>query len=280
MEKKSIIHKTAIVSKKARLGAGVSVGPYTIIDDGVSIGDATRIGAHCVVTGNTTLGKHCELFTGAVVGSRPQDLKYKGEQSFLIIGDNNIIREYTTFNPATKEGGKTIVGKNNIFMAYAHVAHDCVVGNHCIIANSGTLAGHVTIEDNVVIGGLTAIHQFVRAGRLSIIGGCSKVVQDIPPFSTCDGHPAEVYGLNLVGLRRNAVSKESIEHLRRVYKLLFNSGHTVSHALELIDAESARNKEVAYLIDFVKSTTRGISHSCRSNRVAPEKSEDKDPLLR
>src|SRR3989338_947696 len=191
------VHPTAIVSKKAKLADDIQVGPYTIIADNVVIGKGAVIHAYCLLEGNTSVGSGCEIFTGAVIGSRPQDLKYKGGKSFLEIGDNNIIREYSTFNPGTEEGSKTVVGNNNLFMAYAHIAHDCVVGNNCVIANNGTLAGHVTIEDNAVVGGLVAIHQFVRIGRFSIIGGCSKVVQDIPPYSTCDGHPARVYGLNI-----------------------------------------------------------------------------------
>lgn len=257
------IHKTAIVSEKARLGRDLQIGPYTVIGDNISIGDGTKIGAHCVIEGNTSIGKNCEIFTGAVVGSRPQDLKYKGEKSFLEIGDNNTIREYCTLNPATKDGSKTVIGNNNLLMAYTHIAHDCNVGNGCIIANGGTLAGHVTIQDKAVIGGLVAIHQFVRIGALSIIGGCSKVVQDIPPYSTCDGHPARVYGLNLIGLRRNNIPQESIKKLDRAFKIIFNSGATVKHALEKIDKDLQSNQEVAYLLDFISNSERGVAHSCR-----------------
>jgi len=256
------IHNTAIVSKKARLADDIVVGPYSIIGDGVTIGAVTKIGAHCVIEGNTTIGRNCEIFTGAVIGSRPQDLKYKNEKVFLEIGDNNIIREYCTFNPATEEGSKTSVGNNNLFMAYSHVAHDCVVGNDCVIANNGTLAGHVTIEDKAVVGGLVAIHQFTRIGALSIIGGCSKVVQDIPPYSTCDGHPARVYGLNLVGLRRHGISRESIAQLNRAFKILLNEGLSPKHALEKIEKEIAQTPEVSYLINFIRKSQRGVAHSC------------------
>jgi UDP-N-acetylglucosamine acyltransferase len=184
----------------------------------------------------------------------------------LEIGDNNIIREYCTFNPGTQDGGKTLVGNGNLFMAYSHVAHDCRVGNNCVIANSGTLAGHVTIEDRAVIGGLVAIHQFVRVGKLSIIGGCSKVVQDIPPYSTCDGHPARIYGLNLIGLRRNECSREVIRSLNSAYKILFNSGLVLKRAIAEVEKEKLCG-EVAYLIEFVKNSQRGLSRSCRSSRV-------------
>jgi UDP-N-acetylglucosamine acyltransferase len=260
-----MIHPTAIVSKKAKLASDVQVGPYSIIGDNVAVGAGTKIYANCLIEGNTAIGRDCEIFTGAVIGSRPQDLKYSGENSFLEIGDNNIIREYSTFNPGTQEGGKTIVGNDNLFMAYSHIAHDCIIGNNCIIANNGTLAGHVTIEDKAVVGGLVAIHQFVRVGMLSIIGGCSKVVQDIPPYSTCDGHPALVYGLNLVGLRRNGIAKDSIAQLNRAFKILFNEGLTVKHALEKIVKEIQSNHEVSYLLNFIKNSQRGIAHSCRKH---------------
>jgi len=257
------IHPTAIVSDKAQLADDVYVGPYSIIGDNVVVAAGSRIGAHCVVEGNVRIGKACEVFTGVVLGSRPQDLKYKGEASFLEIGDNNIIREYCTFNPGTAEGGKTVVGNNNLFMAYSHVAHDCTVGSLCVIANNGTLAGHVNIEDSAVVGGLVAIHQFVNVGRLSIIGGCSKVVQDIPPYSTCDGHPARIYGLNLVGLRRNHIDKEAIGQLKHAFKILFNSGLLVKHALGKVKKEIEQTPEVSYLVNFIANSQRGISRSCR-----------------
>lgn len=274
------IHKTAIVSKKAEVAADAQIGPYSIIEDNVVLGEGVKIGAHSVITGNTTIKKGCQVFSSVVIGSQPQDLKYKDEKSFLEIGENNIIREFCTFNPGTKDGGRTVVGNNNLFMAYSHVAHDCSVGNNCVIANAGTLAGHVTIEDNVVIGGLAAIHQFVRIGKLSIIGGCSKVVQDIPPFSTCDGHPARIYGLNLIGLKRNGVSRQSIEELRRIFKILFNSGITIKHALErIVEEDIPSNSEITYLIEFIKNSRRGISRSCRTARSIENKNQDKDPCL-
>ena len=257
------IHPSAIVSNNAKLADDCSVGPFSVIGDNVTLGPGTKVGAHCLIDGNTTIGKSCEIFTGAVIGSQPQDLKYKGEKSFLEIGDGNIIREYCTFNLGTEEGGKTCVGSRNLFMAYSHVAHDCVVGNDCIIANNGTLAGHVSIEDKAVVGGLVAIHQFVTIGTLSIIGGCSKVVQDIPPYSTCDGHPARVYGLNLIGLRRHKIAKNSMEALDRAFTILFSTGLSSKHAVEKIVQEVAETPEIAHLVDFIKTSERGIAHSCR-----------------
>ncbi|MDD2927736.1 MAG: acyl-ACP--UDP-N-acetylglucosamine O-acyltransferase [Candidatus Omnitrophica bacterium] len=257
------VDKTAIVSENARIGENVSIGPYAVISGEAVIGAGTKIASHCVIEGNTTIGRNCEIFTGAVIGSRPQDLKYKGEKVYLEVGDNNIIREYCTLNPGTEEGSKTVVGDGNLIMAYSHVAHDCRVGNNCVLANGSTLAGHVTIEDRAVIGGLVAIHQFVRVGMLSIIGGCSKVVQDIPPYSTCDGHPAAVFGLNLVGLRRHNVSRESIGKLSDAFRILFSSGLSVKHALEKLVKEIKLTPEVTYLVEFIKKTERGLARSCR-----------------
>lgn len=259
------IHSTAIISKKAKLAEDIEVGPYSVIGDNVAIDSGTKIHSHCLVEGNTTIGKNCQIFKGAAVGGIPQDLKYKGEKSYLEIGDGNIIREFCTLNMGSLEGSKTVIGNDNLFMAYCHVAHDCLIGNNCIIANSAAIAGHVTIEDRAVIGGIVAIHQFVRVGKLSIIGGCSKVVQDIPPYSTCDGHPAEVYGLNLVGLRRQNISRESIKALDHVFGILFNKGLSMKHALEELSKEAITTAEVTYLVDFIKKTERGISRSCRTS---------------
>lgn len=255
-------HATAVVSAKAQIADDVVIGPFSVVTDGVTIGAGCSIGAHCLIDGNTVLGERCQIFTGAVVGSRPQDLKFKNERSFLEIGEGTIIREYCTLNPGTGEGGKTVVGTQNLFMAYSHVAHDCRVGNNCVFANNATLAGHVTVEDRAVIGGLVAVHQFVRVGMLSIIGGCSKVVQDIPPFSTCDGHPARIFGLNLIGLRRNSVSKESIRQLDQAFRILFNAGHTITVALAELERAGLSGPQVDYLKQFVRSSERGISRSC------------------
>jgi len=252
------IHPTAIVSKKAKLSKDVSVGPYSVVGDEVVIGEGTVIGAHCIIENRTTLGKRCQVFTGAVLGSLPQDLKYKGEPSFLEIGDENIIREYVTINPGTTANSKTLVGNNNLIMAYSHIAHNCIIGDNCIIANCGTLAGYVSLEDKAVISGMVAIHQFSRVGCLSIIGGCSKVVSDVPPYSICDGHPARVYGLNLVGLRRQGVDGEAIKQLGHAFKILFNSGLSLRTALKKLSEENFTSTEITHLIDFIKNSKRGV----------------------
>lgn len=253
------IHPTSIVHKNAKLSKDVSIGPYSVIGENVSIDAGTVIGPFCNIDGWTTIGKNCRIFTGAVIGTIPQDLKYKGEKSYIVIGDNNIIREYTTLNLGTAGGGgKTVIGNNNLIMSYAHIAHDCIIGNGTIIANAGTLAGHVTIEDNAIVGGLVAVHQFVRIGTLSIIGGCSKVVQDIPPYSICDGHPARLYGLNIEGLKRAKILQNIRSTLKQAFRILLKNGLTIPHAIEIIEKEIPPCPELSYLIKFIRDSKRGI----------------------
>ena len=259
---RGIIHPTAIVHPKARIGARVSIGPYSIVQEHVAIGAGTVVGAHCVLEGRTTIGGECEIFTGAVVGSIPQDLKYRGEETSLVIGDRNKIREYVTINPGTAGGlGKTVIGSDCLLMAYSHVAHDCVVGNHVIIANSAALAGHITVEDRAVIGGLVGLHQFTRVGTLSIIGGCSRVIQDIPPYATAVGYPAAVYGINSEGLKRAGASNEVKKQLHRAFKVLFHSKLSMSHAVEQVQAFTNRGPEIEHLLAFIRESKRGVARS-------------------
>lgn len=254
------IHKTAIVSRKAKLAKDVVVGPYAVIGDNVEINRGSSVGAHAVVEGWTTIGEGCEIFTGAVIGSPSQDKKFKkGIKSFLKIGNNNKIREYVTMNPGTDEGSSTIVGNDNLIMAYSHVAHDCVIGNGVVIANVGTFAGHVTIEDRAVIGGLVAIHQFVRVGTLSIIGGCSKVNQDVPPYSMVDGNPAKLYGINAVGLRRAGLNESTRIEIKRAMRILCQRELSLPHALSEINKNGTSSKEVNRVIGFLNASQRGIT---------------------
>jgi len=253
------IHPTAIVHPEAQLDEDVEIGPYAVIDKNVKIGKSTCIEGFAQILGYTQIGKNCHIFPYAVIGSIPQDLKYKGEKSFVVIGDNNTIREFVTINPGTEKGSSTIVGNNNLIMAYSHIAHNCKIGNNNILANVATLAGHVEIEDRVVIGGLVAIHQFCRVGSFSIIGGCSKVVQDVPPYSLCDGHPAKVRGINIVGLKRAGFSKEKIEIIRKAYKIIFFENHTFSVARQIILKELPLLEEINKLLDFISSSKRGIA---------------------
>ena len=253
------IHPTAIVHPEAQLDEDVKIGPYAVVDKNVKIGKSTCIEGFAQILGYTQIGKNCHIFPYAVIGSIPQDLKYKGEKSFVIIGDNNTIREFVTINPGTEKDSSTIVGNNNLIMAYSHIAHNCKIGNNNILANVATLAGHVEIEDRVVIGGLVAIHQFCRIGSFSIIGGCSKVVQDIPPYSLCDGHPAKVRGINIVGLKRAGFPKEKIEIIRKAYKIIFFENHTFSVARQIILKELPSLEEINKLLDFISSSKRGIA---------------------
>ncbi|MCX5692235.1 MAG: acyl-ACP--UDP-N-acetylglucosamine O-acyltransferase [Candidatus Omnitrophica bacterium] len=259
------IHPTAIIDKKAKLADDIEVGPYAIIGPNAEIAKGTVIGSRVTIDGHTIIGEGNQIFTGAVIGSAPQDLKYKGKKTFLKIGKNNVIREYVTMNPGTEEGASTSVGDGNLFMAYSHVAHDCIIGNNCIIANLGTFAGHVTLEDRVVIGGLAAVHQFVRVGKMAIVGGCSKVVQDIPPFSTCDGNPARVYGLNLVGVKRAGMSGKAQVELKKAFRILFHSGLVLKNSIGKVKKEVELIEEVKYLLNFLKGSERGISRGSREN---------------
>lgn len=252
------IHKTAIIEEGAKLGKNITIGAYTIIGKNVSIGDDTIVGSHTVIEGKTTIGKNNHIFSHASIGTIPQDLKFSGEDVELIIGDNNKIREYTLFNPGTKGGGaKTIIGSNNLFMGYTHVAHDCIIGNNCIFANCATLAGHVEIDDFVVIGGMTPIHQFCKIGSSAMIAGGSVVTQDIPPFCLAEGNRASLKGLNLTGLRRRFQNKEDINEIKKAYKALFRSSNALKDSAKEF-LQTSKNEHAKLMCDFVINTKRGI----------------------
>jgi UDP-N-acetylglucosamine acyltransferase len=252
------IHKTAIVDENAKLANGVTIGAFSIIGPQVVIGENSTVGSHCVIEGKTTIGKNNEIFSHATLGSIPQDLKFAGEDVELIIGDNNKIREYTLFNPGTQGGGSiTKIGNGNLFMGYTHVAHDCIIGDNCIFANVATLAGHVEIEDNVVVGGLSAIHQFCKIGTQAMIGGGSIVVQDIPPFCNTEGNRATIRGLNLTGLRRRLENRSDINEIKKAYKQLFESGQPLNESAEQL-LQSSQNQYVQQLAKFIIETKRGI----------------------
>jgi len=255
------IHKTAIIEEGAQLGENVTIGAYTIIGKNVKIGDGTIVDSHTVVEGKTTIGKNNHIFSHAAIGTIPQDLKFNGEDVELIIGDNNKIREFTLFNPGTEGGGaKTVIGNNNLFMGYTHVAHDVIVGDNCIFANGATLAGHVECDDFVVVGGLTPVHQFCKIGTQAMVGGASAVNQDIPPFCLAEGNKAVVRGLNLTGLRRRFKNREDIDAVRAAYKALFESGNPLADsAKELL--ETSNNDHVKELANFALNTKRGIPYN-------------------
>ncbi len=255
------IHPTAVVSPRAELGEGVSVGPYSVIEADVTIGEGTQVGAHVLIGRFTRIGKNNRIYTGAVIGSESQDLKYKGEDSFVEIGDENIFREYVTVNRATAPGGKTVIGNHNAILAYCHVAHDCILGSHITISNVTTLAGHVQVEDHAGLGGYVGVHQFVKIGRLAYVGGWSKVVKDVPPFIRVSGSPLKVFGLNSVGLERRDISPEARRSLRRAYTLIFRSDYNVSQAIEAVEQEVETAPEVLSLLDFLRRSERGITRN-------------------
>lgn len=255
-----MINETAKIAKGAQIGENVTIGPYCIIGPDVIIGDNTTVESHCVITGKTTIGKNNKISSYACLGSAPQSLGYKGEVVELIIGNNNIIREFTLFSAGTVSGGaKTIIGDNNFFMGYVHVAHDCIIGNNCIFANGVTFAGHVECDDFAFIGGLTPIHQFCKIGTGVMIGGGSAVSQDIPPYTLAEGNRAVIQGLNLVGLRRRIENKKDIDELRRVYKKLFRSKKPLKEIAEEILAIND-NPYVIKLCSFILETKRGIPY--------------------
>ena len=253
------IHPTAVVHSAAQLGEDCVIGPYCIIGEHVVLGSGTTLHSHVVMGGHTTLGERNEIFPFVSMGLKTQDLKWKGGLTRLEIGSDNSFREHVTINSATADGGVTRLGSHNHFLAYAHVAHDCTLGDHIVMSNVATLAGHIVVEDHAIIGGLAAVHQFCRIGRMSIIGGCSKVVQDVPPFMLVDGNPAETRTVNRVGLERNGVSEETQNALKHAYKILFRDGLTMPNALLRIEAELPPSGELAHLIQFTRASERGLS---------------------
>jgi UDP-N-acetylglucosamine acyltransferase len=255
----TMFHKTSIVSKHAEIGSGVEIGPYTIIGRDVKIGKDTKIGPHVVIEGPTTIGERCRVFQFCSLGAVPQDLKFKDENSELIIGNCNTFRECVTINRGTEGGGgKTVLADNVFLMAYSHVAHDCRIGNNVIMANSVSLAGHIHIEDHAILGGLVGVHQYVHIGAYAMIGGLSGVSKDVPPFSMAVGQRATLHGLNLTGMRRHGFSPKAIAELKTAYRILFRSGLTTKRAIEKINEEQLNSDEVRHLIDFIQNSERGI----------------------
>lgn len=252
------IHRSAIVSRKAELADDVEIGPFTIVGDGCEIANGVSIKSHVVLERNVKLAAGVRVGVGSVLGGDPQDLKFKGEETTVEIGEGTTIREYTTINRGTSHSLKTTVGRDCFIMSYVHLAHDCQVGDGVILANGAQLAGHVIIEDRVGISGLVAVHQFVRIGRHAYIGGCSRVTKDIPPFVKAVGNPVALYGLNTVGLQRSGFSDAVIRELKKAYQILFRSGLNVSQALERARLELEQSGEVQRFLDFVTSSERGV----------------------
>jgi UDP-N-acetylglucosamine acyltransferase len=258
------VHPTAVVTAGAELAPDVRIGPYAVIGADVRIGAGTTVGPHAVIDGRTTIGAANRVFPFASIGTEPQDLKYAGEESRLEIGDRNIIREFATVNPGTRGGGMvTVIGDANLLMNYAHVGHDCRIGSHCVLANSAALAGHVTLDDHVIVGGLAAIHQFVRIGESALLGGGAMVVHDVPPFCTASGDRARLRGLNVIGLRRRGFTPDRIRAIKRAYRLLFASGLAFADARARCAAELGDQADVARLLEFVGTSERGVSPAAR-----------------
>ncbi len=252
------IHPTAIVDPGARLGAGVKVGPYCVIGPDVEVGDGCRLQNHVTLAGPASIGANNVFYPCASIGQQTQDLKYKGEPTYLSVGDGNTFREFVTIHRGTAPGSYTRIGNLGNYLAYSHVAHDCTVGDGVIFSNNGTIAGHVTVEDYAIIGGLTAVHQYCRIGRHAITGGCSKIVQDVPPFMIADGNPALVRGINQVGLERHGFEAGNVKALRNAYRLLYRSEFNVKQAVEEIRATLWGTPEIEQLVVFIEESARGI----------------------
>lgn len=253
------VHPTAVVHPEAQIGEGCEIGPYCILGAKVVLGARCRLHSHIVIDGYTTLGEENEIYPFASIGLKTQDLKWKGGVTRTLIGSRNTIREYVTIHSATGDGETTTVGSDNNFLAYCHLAHNVTVGSHVIMSNNATLAGHVVVEDYAGIGGLAAVHQFCRIGKFSMIGGCSKVVQDVPPYMLADGNPAQTRTVNRVKLERCGISEETQNQLKQAYKILFRDGLTVSNALARIEAELQPLPEIQHLVQFARTSERGLS---------------------
>ncbi len=268
----SMIHPTAIIGKNVDIADDATIGPYCIIEDDVTIGSGTVLKNNVVIGKWTEIGSNNQIWSGAVIGVAPQDLSYKGQKTFTVIGNDNTIREHVTIHRATDEGDATTIGDGNLLMAQVHVAHNCQLGSEIIIANSVGLAGHIVVEDQAVIGGMTGLHQFVRVGRLAMLGGMSKVRQDVPPFSMVDGLPIRLIGLNSRGLQRRGITKESRSALKRSYSILFREGNNLTQGLEIVDKEIQNVPEVDHLKNFLRAKSRlGVCirerESTRKSRV-------------
>jgi UDP-N-acetylglucosamine acyltransferase len=255
----TIVHASALVDPRAHLGQGVIIGPWAIVGPRVHIGDGTELGPRVLIERDTVLGEDCRIANGAVLGTDPQDQKFMGEHTTLEVGDRTVIREFATLNRGTAARGRTVVGSDCLLMAYTHVAHDCELGSHVIMSNAVNMGGHVTIEDWVSIGGVTAIHQFVRIGAHAFVGGASRIAQDVPPYCRVAGNPAALHGLNSIGLERRGFSEEVRHALKHTYRILFHSRLNLSQAMARAGAEVPPTSETAHLLEFVKTTTRGIT---------------------
>jgi UDP-N-acetylglucosamine acyltransferase len=252
------IHPSAIVDGRAEIGAGTIVGPYCVIGAEVALGQDCWLQHHVTLSGPMRAGARNKFYAYCSIGQQTQDLKYQGEPTYLDIGDENTFREFVTINRSTTSEGKTRVGSRGNFLAYSHIGHDCTVGDEVVFSNNATLAGHVQVGNHAVMGGLTAVHQFCRIGRFAIMGGCSKIVQDVPPFMIADGNPAEIRGVNLVGLERQGFTPESVKWIKEAFRLIYRSKYNTRQAMEAIRKELPQNEEITQIIEFIGQSERGI----------------------
>ena len=252
------IHPSTLVDPSAEIGAGTIIGPYCVIAPEVMLGENCWLQHHVTLCGPMRAGARNKFYAYCSIGQQTQDLKYAGEPTYLEIGDDNTFREFVTINRSTTSEGKTSVGSRGHFLAYTHIGHDCTVGDEVVFSNNGTLAGHVQVGDNAVMGGLAAVHQFCRIGRFAITGGCSKIVQDVPPFMIADGNPAEIRGVNLVGLERKGFTPESMRWIKEAFRLIYRSKHNTHQAVEAVRKELPQNEEIMQIIEFIEQSERGI----------------------
>ena len=252
------MYKNSIISPKSNIDRSVEIGPFCIIEDNVSINKNCKIHSHVIIKSGTSIGQDCEIFSGAVLGEVPQDLKYNNEETKLKIGKNNIIREYVTIHRGTADRKITEVGNNCMLMAYSHIAHDCIIKNNVILSNGVQVGGHVDIDDFVIVGGATPIHQFCKLGKFSFIGGGYRVVQDVPPYIKAMGEPLKYFGVNSIGLSRNQFSSDQISLIKKVYKILYRSEYNISQAVDILNNNYSGNEQVNEIINFIDNSNRGI----------------------
>jgi len=252
------IHPTSIIGKNAELGDNVKIGPFSVVESGAKIGDGTTIGSSVWIAGYARIGKGNKIFHGAAVGGPPQDLKFSGEDTIIEIGDGNIIREFACFHRGTKASGKTIIGSDNLFMAYVHVAHDCVLGDHIILANSTNMGGHVEIQDYAIVGGLVPIHQFTRIGAHAMVGTGARIVQDVLPFALIGADPTRVVGVNSIGLRRRGFQESTVRVIKNTFKIIYRSELNLTQAVERIEREFPSIHEVKMILEFIARSKRGV----------------------
>jgi UDP-N-acetylglucosamine acyltransferase len=252
------IHPTAIVDGRAEIGTGTTIGPYCVIGPDVVLGENCWLQHHVTLCGPMRAGKRNKFYAYCSIGQQTQDLKYRAEPTYLEIGDENTFREFVTVNRSTTSEGKTRIGHRGNFLAYSHIGHDCQVGNEVVFSNNGTLAGHVHVGDNAVMGGLTAVHQFCRIGRFAITGGCSKIVQDVPPFMIADGNPAKIRGINLVGLERKDFPAESVKWIKEAFRLIYRSKYNTRQAIDAVRKELPQTEEIRQIVEFIENSERGI----------------------